>query len=54
MATFYSWIKLKLSNEVFLNLPNDYPDLLQMVFGELKSDDLDSLEVASDCIVELL
>lgn len=54
VSTFYSWIRLKLPNEVLESLGVECPELFQMVFEELKSDDIDSLEIAADCVVELL
>jgi hypothetical protein len=54
METFLAWARLKLPEEVFQNLVNDDPNLLELVFTELQSDDTDNLEAASSIIIEFL
>ena len=41
-------------NEVFENLVNDCPNLIEMVFEELNSEEEENLTTAVDCIVELI
>ena len=41
-------------DEVFENLVNDCPSLIEMVFEELKSEEDDNLTTAVDCVVELI
>lgn len=42
---FDNWLKLKLPDEVFVNLTDNYPDILKLVFTELEtSEDDDTLE----------
>ena len=50
---FYNWIKLKLPDEVIMNMTTNYPDLLQLVFSELENKD-ENLENATNCVIELI
>jgi len=52
--TFYAWIRLKLPDEVFENLVTDCPNLMNLVFSELDSQEEDNLTCAVNCIVELI
>lgn len=50
---FYNWLKIKLPDEIFANMVQSYPDLIQLVFSELESND-ESLENATNCVIELI
>jgi hypothetical protein len=54
VETFNAWIKLKLPDEVFANLVNECPHLLELVFQELYSADEENLSNAVTSIVELI
>ena len=54
MDTFYAWIKLALPADVFENLLAENPAMIDMIFEELSSDEDENLQVAVNCIVELL
>lgn len=54
METFLAWARLKLPEEVFENLVTDDPNLLNLIFAELQSDDTDNMEAASSIIIEFL
>ena len=54
MDTFLAWIRLALPTEVFENLPSENPAMVEMIFEELNSEDDDNLQVAVNCIVELM
>lgn len=54
LDTFESWIRLALPDEVFENLVNDCPHLIEMLFAELDSEEDDNLTTAVNCIVELI
>ena len=51
--SFYHWLKIKLPDEIFARLTDDYPDLLKLIFAELEADD-DNLENATNCVIELI
>jgi hypothetical protein len=54
MDTFLAWIRLALPTEVFENLLSENPAMVEMIFEELNSEDDDNLQVAVNCIVELM
>ena len=54
MDTFLAWIRLALPTEVFENLLSENPAIVEMIFDELNSEDDDNLQVAVNCIVELM
>ena len=54
MDTFLSWIKLSLPAEVIENLLAENPAMIELIFEELSSEDDDNLQVAVNCIVELI
>jgi len=54
METFLAWTRLKLPEEVFENLVADNPNLMELIFAELQSDDTELLEAASTIIIEFL
>lgn len=54
LQTFRAWIRLRLPQEVFNNLVNDCPHLLQLVFSELTTDVDENLQEAVNVIIELI
>ena len=55
LETFLAWIKLRLPDEVFNSLVPECPHLMALVFQSLgQSDDHDSLQEASNCVIELI
>lgn len=50
---FYNWLKIKLPDEIFINITESYPDLLKLVFQELDGED-EILENATNCIIEMI
>jgi hypothetical protein len=54
LDTFYCWIKLRLPDEVFENLTLDCQNIIPLMFNELSSESNDNVEVAANCMVELL
>lgn len=54
MQTFASWIKLALPEEILANLANDNPNLMELVFEELQSDQDENLEAATEIVIELV
>ena len=54
LSTFESWIRLALPDEVFANLVNDCPYLIEMVFEELNSEEEENLTASVNCIIELI
>lgn len=45
---------MRLPEKVFANLVSECPHLFPLIFDELSSESAESVEIASDCIVELL
>jgi len=54
MDTFLAWIRLALPTEVFENLLSENAAMVEMIFEELNSEDDENLQVAVNCIVELM
>ena len=54
MDTFLSWVKLSLPKEVFENMLTDNAAMINLIFEQLTSEDEDNVQVAVNCIVELL
>jgi hypothetical protein len=54
LQTFASWIKLALPEEILANLANDNPNLMELVFEELQSDQDENLEAATEIVIELV
>ena len=54
MQTFASWIKLALPEGILANLANDNPNLMELVFEELQSDQDENLEAATEIVIELV
>ncbi len=53
MDAFYNWIKLKLPDDLIINMTEQFPDLLNLVFTELENKD-ENLENATNCVIELI
>ena len=45
---------MRLPNEVFANITTDCINLIPLIFSELSSTNVDNVEVAANCAVELL
>ena len=54
LETFLAWVKLSLPPEVFVNLVSDNPNLMELIFSELHSDESDNLEAATAIVIELI
>lgn len=54
VEAFYNWIRLRLPDQVFEGLTNNYPALLQLVFIELENNKDENLENATNCVIELI
>ena len=53
LEAFYNWIKLKIPEDVIQNMPQNYPELMKLIFNELENKD-ENLENATNCVIELL
>ena len=54
MDTFLSWIRLSLPTEVYENMLVENAAMVDLIFQQLTSEDEDNLQVAVNCIVELM
>lgn len=54
MDTFLAWIRLALPAEVFENLLPENPAMVDLVFQQLGSEDDENVQVAVNCVVELM
>ena len=54
MDTFLSWVKLSLPTEVYENMLTENVAMVDLIFQQLTSEDEDNLQVAVNCIVELM
>lgn len=54
LDTFFSWIKLRLPDDLFIGLVDDCPNLLRLTYEELNDANFENVEIAAKCIVELL
>lgn len=50
---FYHWIKIRLPDQVFANMVENYPEIIKLVFAELEGEE-ESLENATNCVCELI
>jgi hypothetical protein len=51
--SFYNWLKIKLPDDIFANMTQNYPELIKLVFQELEGED-ENMENATNCVIELI
>lgn len=54
VEAFYSWLKIRLPDEIFQSLTTAFPSLIQLVFTELETSKDENLENATSCVIELI